>query len=155
MKRKPPLLDPPYTKKRALSTDETLLWQRTISGEQITKIPEKEKPSISSPISLEKPSRAKSLPANPVITTTLDLHGFTLHAAYKAVLTFVSALFAQKITSALIITGKGTGENTLRAQLPQWLETPALSKYIASYRPASPRQGGSGAWQIKLKKKIL
>ncbi len=85
---------------------------------------------------------------------TLDLHGFTRDVAHDILTGAIrdAALDGQRVL--LVVTGKsgGEGRGVIRAQLPHWLEAPALRSYIAALRPAHPRHGGGGAWYVILRR---
>lgn len=80
---------------------------------------------------------------------SLDLHGLRGHEAREAVEAFLLKAVAQGCRAVQIITGKG---EVLRGGLPRWLESPALAPYILSLEPALPKDGGSGAFLILLRR---
>lgn len=105
--------------------------------------------------SLKPAHRAAKARANdpPPVEGRLDLHGMTLAAAYQALLRFVERQRAAGQRRVLIITGKGNGgEETLRAQVPRWLEAPQLAAQVLSARPADKRHGGVGALYVHLRR---
>ena len=53
----------------------------------------------------------------------------------------------------LIITGKGQdGEGKIRNSLHTWINKNELSKLVIYYTHASPKDGGYGAYYIRLRK---
>lgn len=83
----------------------------------------------------------------------LDLHGMTQTEAQPALQKFIRAAVAQEKRTVLIITGKGQRfEGVLRHMVPQWLEEPALSRYIIAITPAAPKDGGNGALYVRLRR---
>ena len=84
----------------------------------------------------------------------LDLHGFTRDRAHALLTEAIETAALHGLRVLLVVTGKGAreGGGVLRAQLPHWLEAPALRPYIAALRPAHPRHGGGGAWYIVLRR---
>ena len=83
----------------------------------------------------------------------LDLHGMTQAEAYPALHKFIRAAVAQDKRTVLIITGKGQRfEGVLRTMLPQWLEEPDLARYVIALTPAAPKDGGNGAFYLRLRK---
>lgn len=175
MKRKPPSLDKPYPRHRLLSGEEKEAWRRAM-GEASETGPMIEDKNVSSPVPRhKKPSKhpglppLKKKPLSPAaidtrtlakirrgsmqVEATLDLHGHTKASAHAALLRFIALMQAQDVRLALIITGKGKGSGgTLRSELPRWLKEPPLKEAVIAYSPASPRDGGEGAWYVRIRK---
>jgi DNA-nicking Smr family endonuclease len=83
----------------------------------------------------------------------LDLHGMTQQEAFEALHGFISACIAQGKRTVLIITGKGKmSGGVLKQKLPLWLEEPSLRRHIIAVTPAQPKDGGSGAFYLRLRK---
>jgi DNA-nicking Smr family endonuclease len=83
----------------------------------------------------------------------LDLHGMTQEEAFNALHRFLAKAAAHKKRTVLVITGKGQrSEGVLRRMLPLWLEEPSLKKHILAVTGASPKDGGAGAFYIRLRK---
>jgi DNA-nicking Smr family endonuclease len=95
------------------------------------------------------------------IEAKLDLHGFTLEAAHKALADFVARSAERERRALLVITGKGgraagdgeTPRGTLRESVPRWLNEPALRSKILAFAQAQPKHGGAGALYVLLKRK--
>tara|TARA_B100000575_G_C22996548_1_gene574440 strand:+ start:497 stop:916 length:420 start_codon:yes stop_codon:yes gene_type:complete len=96
---------------------------------------------------------------------TLDLHGFSIQNANKAVEEFILRSFQENIYKVIIITGKGLhSENEinpyvskdlsiLKHSVPDFiLKNENLTKVINSIQDAKLEDGGSGAFYIFLKK---
>jgi DNA-nicking Smr family endonuclease len=88
------------------------------------------------------------------IEARLDLHGMTQAEAHRALSGFVARSHAAGKRTLLVVTGKGTREGTgvLRAAVPRWLAEPALRDRVLATAPAQPRDGGSGALYILLRR---
>lgn len=89
------------------------------------------------------------------IDARLDLHGMKQAEAQAALVRFVHDSAERGHRTVLVITGKGNfagGESILRARLPDWLNDPALRGLIVAYTPAQPKDGGSGAFYVRLKR---
>ena len=85
----------------------------------------------------------------------LDLHGLTLEKAHQTLGRFLLRAQEQGFKIVLVITGKGslTLENTLRCQLPRWLEEAPLRELVSSiHYPAKPQDGGQGAFYVGLRR---
>ncbi len=84
------------------------------------------------------------------IEATLDLHGMTQAEAYTALLSFLKRAHGKNYRCILIITGKGK-ENmgVLRQNLPSWL---AEHDTVLKTAPARPKDGGSGAFYVYLRR---
>ena len=87
------------------------------------------------------------------IQSKLDLHGYKLHDAEKIFYNFVIKSHQQGNRNLLIITGKGQdGEGKIRKSLHTWINKYDLSKLVIYYTHASPKDGGYGAYYIRLRK---
>jgi DNA-nicking Smr family endonuclease len=85
----------------------------------------------------------------------IDLHGMTQAEAQANLVRFITAQAAKGRRCVLVITGKGlrgAGVGVLRAELPRWLNEPALRPLVLSFTPAQPRDGGGGAFYVYLRK---
>ena len=87
------------------------------------------------------------------IQSKLDLHGYKLHDAEKFFYSFIFKCHEQGNRNLLIITGKGQdGEGKIRKSLHTWINKNDLSKLVIYYTHASPKDGGYGAYYIRLRK---
>ena len=110
---------------------------------------------------LEKNTLKKIKKGQLQIQSKLDLHGFTLEESKEKVVEFILRNFKYKKRLLLIITGKGKrlpvsegwrGTGKLKKNVPVWLKSVQLSKYILWFDSAGPENGGEGALMIYLKK---
>ncbi|WP_238578657.1 Smr/MutS family protein, partial [Inquilinus limosus] len=86
----------------------------------------------------------------------LDLHGMRQIEAHDALIGFVAAAQRAGKKTLLVITGKGSfsnGDSVLRQNVPVWLNEAPLRGKILAITPAHPRDGGSGALYIVLKRR--
>ena len=87
------------------------------------------------------------------IQSTLDLHGYKLHDAEKNFYSFITKNYEQCNRNHLIITGKGQdGEGKISKSLHTWINKNELSKLVIFYTHASPKDGGYGAYYVRLRK---
>ena len=95
------------------------------------------------------------------IESKLDLHGFTVEESKEKVFEFILRNYKFEKRLLLIITGKGKllpvsegwrGTGKLKENVPLWLRSAQLSKYILWFDSAKPENGGEGALMIYLKK---
>ncbi|HXP12299.1 MAG TPA: Smr/MutS family protein [Stellaceae bacterium] len=87
------------------------------------------------------------------IEARLDLHGQTQDEAHRALSVFIVRAQAQGRRLALVITGKGReGRGVLRESVPRWLNEPALRGRVLALAAAQPRDGGSGALYVLLRR---
>lgn len=80
------------------------------------------------------------------IEASLDLHGYRIEAAHKAVEQFIHQALRQQIRCLEIITGRGNaarGTGQLRMMLPQWLQESSLQQLILHVEPNPATHGGS------------
>ena len=84
----------------------------------------------------------------------IDLHGLTQEQAQSQLNQFLLSASARGDRTVLVITGKGkSGQGILRNQLPFWLNQPPLEGLIVALDHAVARDGGAGAFYIRLKRK--
>ena len=124
-------------------------WENFISNDE--KLPNKD-------INLNKklPSKKRSI----------DLHGYSLEQANKAVENFIRKSYHDGVYKLIVVTGKGLhsqNENDpyvskdlsiLKYSVPEFLSTKkSLMNIIYEIKDAKIEDGGSGAFYIYLKKK--
>ena len=97
----------------------------------------------------------------------IDLHGYTLEEANKAIETFIKKCFDNNVTKIIVITGKGLRSKNisnpylskdlsiLKYSVPEFIETNNfLNKMIIEMADAKIEDGGSGAFYIYFKNKF-
>ncbi|WP_415315948.1 Smr/MutS family protein [Candidatus Pelagibacter sp. Uisw_137] len=96
----------------------------------------------------------------------IDLHGYTIEEANKAIEQFIQKCFEESVTKIIVITGKGLRsknvENPYRSKdlsilkysVPEFIEkNKSLTRLIIESTDAKIEDGGSGAFYIYLKNK--
>ena len=96
---------------------------------------------------------------------TIDLHGFSLENSNKTIDEFINRCFEAKVSKITVITGKGLRSKNidnpyvskdlsiLKNSVPQFIKSNSdLMKKIKSIKEAKIEDGGSGAFDIFLKK---
>ena len=96
----------------------------------------------------------------------IDLHGYTIDEANKAIEQFIQKSFDENITKVIVITGKGLRSKNvenpylskdlsiLKYSVPEYIENNKnLTKFIIKITDAKIEDGGSGAFYIYLKNK--
>lgn len=84
----------------------------------------------------------------------LDLHGMTEAAAHAALDRCVRESWDRGDRVLLVITGKGRGgEGVLKRNLTRWLEAGDNAGRVLRATPAQPRDGGSGAFYVLLRRR--
>ena len=96
---------------------------------------------------------------------SIDLHGYTLDEANKAIERFIYKSYEEKINKLIVITGKGLHSDNeknpyiskelgiLKHSVPEFiLQNKNLMKIINEIKDAKIEDGGSGAFYIYLKK---
>ena len=97
----------------------------------------------------------------------IDLHGYTIEEANKAVEQFIHKCFDENVTKIIVITGKGLRSKNvenpylskdlsiLKYSVPEFIESNlSLIKMIIETTDAKIEDGGSGAFYIYLKNKL-
>ena len=96
----------------------------------------------------------------------IDLHGYTIEEANKAVEQFIQECFDENVTKIIVITGKGLRSKNvenpylskdlsiLKYSVPEFIESnTSLTKMIIETTDAKIEDGGSGAFYVYLKNK--
>jgi DNA-nicking Smr family endonuclease len=163
--------------KQKLPPDDLRLWKiNTRDVKPLAKVEQKTEespdvPSLPKKHTLTNPARAQKsvapLPPAPPpslgrkelrrlkIEARFDMHGLSLKAGYDALEEFLRHAQGKGIKTVLVITGKGSmsAENTLRRQLPRWVEdTPLRQLVSALHHPAKLQDGGSGAFYVEVRR---
>jgi len=99
------------------------------------------------------------------VIKTIDLHGLSLENANKTIDEFINRCFEAKVSKITVITGKGLRSNNidnpyvskdlsiLKNSVPEFIKSNSdLIKKIKSIKEAKIEDGGSGAFDIFLKK---
>ena len=99
------------------------------------------------------------------IVKTIDLHGFSLENANKTIDEFINRCFKTNVSKITVITGKGLRSNNinnpyvsknlsiLKNSVPEFIKSNTdLMKKIKNIQKAKAEDGGSGAFNILLKK---
>ena len=98
-------------------------------------------------------------------TRSIDLHGYSLDEANKAIDNFINKAFLENINKLIVVTGKGLHSQNekdpyiskklgiLKYSVPEFiLSNSSLMSMINEIRDAKLEDGGSGAFYIFLKK---
>ena len=96
----------------------------------------------------------------------IDLHGYTIEEANKAIEQFIQNCFDENVTKIIVITGKGLRSKNvenpylskdlsiLKYSVPEFIENnKTLTRFIIEITDAKIEDGGSGAFYIYLKNK--
>ena len=102
---------------------------------------------------------------NKDLVKTIDLHGFSLANANKTINEFINRCFKTNVSKITVITGKGLRSKNinnpyvskdlsiLKNSVPKFIKSNSdLMKKIKSIKEAKAEDGGSGAFDIFLKK---
>ena len=133
-----------------LSNKDKRDWQNFISSKD--KIPNKD-------LKINKDKIKKE------VIKTIDLHGFSLDNANKAVEEFITKCFEEDVNKIIVITGKGLRSRNnsnpylskdlsiLKYSVPEFIQSNKnLMKKIKKVKEADIDDGGRGAFYIYLKK---
>mgnify|MGYP001300547991 FL=1 len=106
-----------------------------------------------------------SLETNKNLIKTIDLHGFSLENANRTIGEFINRCFKTNVSKITVITGKGLRSNNtsnpyvskdlsiLKNSVPEFIKSNTdLMKKIKNIKEAKIEDGGSGAFNIFLKK---
>jgi len=125
-------------------------WQNFISSEEKV---------LNKDLSLSQIKTEKNL------VKTIDLHGFSLENANRTIDEFINRCFKTNVSKITVITGKGLRSNNinnpyvsknlsiLKNSVPEFIKSNTdLMKKIKNIQEAKAEDGGSGAFNILLKK---
>lgn len=95
-----------------------------------------------------------------LVDVCLDLHGYTRERAWKMLERTIIESHSSEKRLLHVITGKGTSPKAddtlptgvLRQNLPGWLNTMPVRPLVLTFVEARPKDGGSGAFYILLKR---
>lgn len=90
------------------------------------------------------------------IEGTVDLHDMTQDQAFPVLRRFILSHYKRGSRTLLVITGKGRvseGGGVLKRMLPIWLGDHDLAPCVLALTPAVAKDGGSGAFYVRLRKK--
>lgn len=114
------------------------------------------------PIQMDRKTYGRMKRGKQAPEARIDLHGMTVDVAHSALRAFLLRTHAEGKRLALVITGKGSGDQpmgfadssrgVLRRQVPHWLEQPPLRQIVLQTAPAHQRHGGSGALYVYLRR---
>ena len=85
----------------------------------------------------------------------LDLHGHSQDEAHRALVGFVERAWRAERRTLLVVTGKGrrdAGEGILQSAVPRWLNAAPLRARVLAFARARPKDGGTGALYILLRR---
>ena len=101
-------------------------------------------------------------------TRSIDLHGYSLDEANKAIESFINKAFLENVNKLIVVTGKGLHSDNekdpyvskdlgiLKYSVPEFISnTGSLMSMINEITDARIEDGGSGAFYIYLKKNKL
>ena len=87
------------------------------------------------------------------LEAVIDLHGYKADEAYNSYLAFINKSFQHNKRMLLVITGKGVdGKGVIKQSLPDWSNLAEIRNKILAISPAMPKDGGSGAYYILLRR---
>ena len=99
------------------------------------------------------------------LVNTIDLHGFSLENANRTIDEFINRCFKTNVSKITVITGKGLRSKNinnpyvsknlsiLKNSVPEYIKSNSdLMKKIKDIKEAKVEDGGSGAFDIFLKK---
>ena len=90
------------------------------------------------------------------VQSKLDLHGYRLKEAETLFFDFLRKCFNSNKRNILVISGKGEhGKGKIKLNIPIWIASPSLSHLIHFYSFAAPKDGGNGAFYIRLRNKEI
>lgn len=110
-------------------------------------------PPLDAFVGLDRASAERLKRGRYPIEARLDLHGMTQEEAHRALNGFIGRSRAIGRRVVLVITGHGRfSGGILKAAVPRWLNEPGLRRHVLAMTKAQPRDGGTGALYLLLRK---
>ena len=160
-----------FLKSKKTSPDKEDIKKKKISDKKIIEILDKDKKDWENFLKNEEKMPNKDFVKKKNIRyekiKKIDLHGYTIEEANKAVEQFIQKCFYESVTKVIVITGKGLRSKNfenpylskdlsiLKYSVPEFIESNlSLMKMIIEIIDAKIEDGGSGAFYIYLKNKF-
>ena len=90
------------------------------------------------------------------VQSKLDLHGYRLKEAEILFFEFIQNCYNSNKRNIMVISGKGEyGKGKIKLSIPVWIKSSNLSSLIYFYSSAALKDGGEGAYYIRLRKKEI
>lgn len=152
-----------HESKDSISTDNDVVKQESeILDEEISPTQKYFNNSDSS-FQLDKRTEEKFRKGKMPIERKLDLHGLNQSQAYDSLNSFIISCFNENYRCILVVTGKGKSKSTsedwlekgqgiLKQNVPNWLSTPPMNRYVLKAISAQPKHGGTGAIYVYLRR---
>jgi len=152
----------------ALLNEESSVVEEKIDAEMRVDLEDDIKPRSNNesvaPAQLDRRTEEKLRKGKMTIEARLDLHGLNRTEAHQRLVRFLMACYEEKLRCVLVITGKGKSKSTsddwltpskgvLKENAPLWLKDSTLNKIVLKFFNAQPKDGGSGALYVYLKRK--
>ena len=160
-----------FLKSKKTSPDKEDIKKKNISDKKIIEILDKDKKDWENFLKNEEKMPNKDFVKKKNIRyekiKKIDLHGYTIEEANKAVEQFIQKCFYESVTKVIVITGKGLRSKNfenpylskdlsiLKYSVPEFIESnTSLTKMILETTDAKIEDGGSGAFYVYLKNKF-
>tara|TARA_B100000795_G_scaffold72613_1_gene51296 strand:- start:1 stop:537 length:537 start_codon:yes stop_codon:yes gene_type:complete len=160
-----------FLKSKKPSPDKDDVQKKILSDKKIIEILEKDKQDWENFLKNEEKMPNKDFVKKKIIRyekiKKIDLHGYTIEEANKAVEQFIQKCFYESVTKVIVITGKGLRSKNvenpylskdlsiLKYSVPEFIESNlSLTKMIIETTDAKIEDGGSGAFYVYLKNKF-
>ena len=160
-----------FLKSKKPSPDKDDVQKKILSDKKIIEILEKDKQDWENFLKNEEKMPNKDFVKKKIIRyekiKKIDLHGYTIEEANKAVEQFIQKCFYESVTKVIVITGKGLRSKNvenpylskdlsiLKYSVPEFIESNiGLTKIIIEITDAKIEDGGAGAFYVYLKNKF-
>ena len=157
-----------FLKSKKTSPDKEDIKKKNISDKKIIEILDKDKKDWENFLKNEEKMPNKDFVKKKNIRyekiKKIDLHGYTIEEANKAVEQFIQKCFYESVTKVIVITGKGLRSKNvenpylskdlsiLKYSVPEFIESNiSLTKMIIEITDAKIDDGGGGAFYVILK----
>ncbi len=131
--------------------------------EELNLSPRQVTSSSDQPAQLDKRTEEKLRKGKMPIDGRIDLHGLSRAQAHEHLSNYLTQAYHSQKRTILVITGKGKatamsddwlkpGEGILKKSVPEWLNQTPLSRIVLKFVSAMPKDGGSGALYVYLKR---
>ncbi len=139
------------TSKRPLQVKENFPLKEPIKYEVTSE------PKTPNPIQLDTRTQKKLQGGRYPIDKKIDFHGLTIDQAFDTAVYNINYAYDHNLRCLLFITGKGSrtpqNRESIKEIMPKWLTQDFIANKILAYKEAKPKDGGSGAFYILIRRK--
>lgn len=142
--------------KREINKNKVPVVSRVVEQPDFCVVDYNYKLSKNSTLGIDRKLDKKLKSGNFIPDRIIDFHGMTLEKAFYSLIYNVEKAQKDGLRFLLIITGKGKGtkegRDSIKSKIETWMKHPNISSKVIKYVDAQPKDGGTGALYVLIKK---